>query len=192
MGPLHGSIRAVLCTWFEASTAHFYISSVQECERRSHLNSVPWSEKWKKMRSELYSQNTHGPHKVLQIGLCLYLHILCPNIVLFIAFVLEINVTQRKISSGYWLRHKVAKITEQVCCWFVELNVITFTWLNFFSRLWVWWWLWSVLKNQNAPESENKIWGFQDEWMFSSPGISEDCHKAYCSLCRSSLLIAHL
>lgn len=83
------------------------------------------------MRLELYSQNTYGPHKSTSNWIMYVLIYLCPNMVLFLAFVTGINITQRKISSGYWLRHKVAKVKEQVCC-NVELNIITFTWLNLF------------------------------------------------------------
>lgn len=61
----------------------------------------------------------------------MYLNILCPNIILFHVFVMGINITQRKMSEVYWLRHKDAKVTEQIYC-NVELNVIIFTWLNLF------------------------------------------------------------
>lgn len=62
----------------------------------------------------------------------MYLNILCPNIILFHVFVMGINITQRKMSEVYWLlRHKDAKVTEQIRC-NVELNIVIFTWLNLF------------------------------------------------------------
>lgn len=72
--------------------------------------------------------------KVLQNRLCLYLNILCPNMILFHVFAVGINITQRKMSEIYWLRQKEANVTEQICC-NVEMKSIIFTWFSLFIWL---------------------------------------------------------
>lgn len=69
--------------------------------------------------------------KVLQNRLCLYLNILCPNIILFHVFAMAINITQRKMSEIYWLRQKEANVTEQIRC-NVEMKSIIFTRFSLF------------------------------------------------------------
>lgn len=100
--------------------------------RGSHIKTVYSHEGNAKRRVLNCISRIHMVHiKVLQIGLCMYLNILCPNIILFHVFVMGINITQGKMCQVYWLRHKDAKATEQIRC-NVELNFIIFTWLNLF------------------------------------------------------------
>lgn len=81
------------------------------------------------MRFELYSWNTYGPHKSTSNWIIYVLiYFVSKHCLIYVIFH---GNKQRKISSVCWLRHKVAKVTEQVCC-NAELNIITFTWLNLF------------------------------------------------------------